>query len=66
MKLNETACKIVCKLATEHGCLVAGAICPSAEYMKGMDKDKVQAYFKQQMSMFNESKVDLYLCDVSR
>lgn len=63
-RLNEMACKIVCKLATEHGTLVAGAICPSADYMKGMDKDKVQTYFKQQLEHFNDCKVDLFLCDM--
>lgn len=63
-KLNETACKIVCKLATEHGFLVAGAICPSADYMKGMDKEQVQTYFKQQLAMFDDCKIDVFLCDM--
>jgi len=63
-KFNDTACKLVCKLAAEQNSLVAGTILPSPDYMKGGDKRRVQTHFKQQLEVFNKYKVDVIVCDM--
>ena len=61
--INREAAKIATEVADEGGALTLGGICQCPSYLTGKTKDQVQAEFKKQLKVFEETGMDFLLCE---
>jgi len=59
-QINDAACDIAHKVADEYGCLVAGGISQTPNYLSGKGKEAVQKVFQQQCDSFTSKNVDFF------
>jgi len=62
-RINREAAKIATQVADEGGALTLGGICQCPSYLTGKTKDEVQAEFKKQVKVFEETGMDFLLCE---
>ena len=63
--MNESACKIVKKVAAEYNCLWAGGLSATNIRQQGGGKKEVQEYFKEQAEIFVRHGAELLIAEVS-
>ena len=63
--MNESACKIVKKVAEEYDCFWAGGLSPTNLYANGGLKEKVQQYFRAQAEIFVRYDADFFIVEVN-
>lgn len=61
--INDEACKIAREVSDKYGCLVAGGIAQTPDYLTGKGKESVQSQFRKQLSVFQENKVDFMIAE---
>ncbi|CAB3980175.1 betaine--homocysteine S-methyltransferase 1, partial [Paramuricea clavata] len=62
-EVNESACRIVKKVAAQYNCLWAGGLCPTSIYGQGGSKKDVQEYFKGQAEIFVRHDSDFIIVE---
>ncbi|XP_028393921.1 betaine--homocysteine S-methyltransferase 1-like [Dendronephthya gigantea] len=62
-EVNESACKIVQKIAAEYNCLWAGGISATNIYNQGGSKKDVQEYFRDQAEIFVRHGSDFLIAE---
>jgi len=62
-QLNEQACFLARDVADQYGCLVAGGICQTPDYLSGKGKQAVQDQFRKQLDMFKKNDVDFMIAE---
>jgi len=62
-QINNDACVIAKEVADKYGCLVAGGISQTPDYLSGKGKEAVQNQFKKQLACFKNNKVDFMIAE---
>ncbi|CAB3986855.1 betaine--homocysteine S-methyltransferase 1 [Paramuricea clavata] len=62
-EINESACRIVKKVAAQYNCLWAGGLSPTRIYGQGGSKKDVQEYFKGQAEIFVRHDCDFLIAE---
>merc|ERR1719369_1688127 len=61
--INDAACRLAREVAEEGDGLVAGGLSQTPTYLSGLGKEKTQAEFQKQVSVFKENKVDFLIAE---
>lgn len=62
-QINEAACEISREVADNYGCLVAGGISQTPDYLSGKGKDAVKGQFQKQIDCFKKHNVDFMIAE---
>lgn len=62
-QINDAACDLAHSVADRYGCLVAGGISQTPNYLSGKGKEAVQKVFRQQCDSFTAKKVDFLIAE---
>eukprot|EP00494_Astrolonche_serrata_P033358 UN33627 len=62
-EINDAACDLAHGVADKYGCLVAGGISQTPNYLSGKGKAAVQKVFKKQCDSFTKKNVDFLIAE---
>jgi len=61
--INDEACKLAREVSDKYGCLVAGGIAQTPDYLSGKGQESVKQQFRKQLSVFKENGVDFMIAE---
>lgn len=62
-EVNESACRMVKKIAAEYNCLWAGGVSSTGIYVQGGKKEDVQGYIREQAEIFVRHGADFLIAE---
>lgn len=62
-QLNEQACFLARDVGDKYGCLVAGGICQTPDYLSNKGEQAVKNQFRKQLDMFKKNNVDFMIAE---